>query len=144
MKLGRTDNEDMPQALSLDLRQRILDAATQGQSHRSVALRFGVGRSSVSRLVERFEATQSLHPGKAPGKKPTLRQEHWTAIQQQIQENPNLSVPELTRWLEKTQGIKLTSAAVHDNLKRSGYTYKKRRWWHESEMKQSERSLDKK
>lgn len=139
--LGHADHRDMPQALSLDLRKRILEATAQGQSHRSVAERFAVGKSSVSRLVDKYATTQSLQPGKPSGRKATLQPEHWKALQEQIASHPNVTVPELTAWLEKTFAIKLTLAAVHDNLKRAGYTYKKRQWWHEREASNDETSF---
>jgi len=49
--------------LSLDLRQRIVDAYLAGEgSQRTLAKRFHVGKNTVERLLNRFKKTGSLAP----------------------------------------------------------------------------------
>lgn len=50
-------------ALSLDLRQRIVDAYLAGEgSQRALAKRFHVGKNTVERLLKRFKETGSVAP----------------------------------------------------------------------------------
>ncbi|MCH7692868.1 MAG: helix-turn-helix domain-containing protein, partial [Proteobacteria bacterium] len=48
---------------SLDLRQRIIEAARSGSSARAAARRFGVSASSAINLVARWRNTGSYAPG---------------------------------------------------------------------------------
>jgi len=115
-------------AYSVDLRERIVAAAKSGQSHGAVAQRFGVAKTTVSRFVRQLDQRQTLTPGKASGKPPRLREEHWHAIEGYLAAHPNASVADLQAWMQQTLGVCLSASAVHDNLKRHGYTFKKRVW----------------
>lgn len=115
-------------AYSLDLRERIVNAVKSGQSQGAVAQRFGVTQTSVSRFVRQLDQRQTLTPRKASGKPPRLTQEHWHAIEGYLAQHPNATVATLQAWMHKTLGVYLSPSAVHDNLRRRGYTFKKRVW----------------
>ena len=129
-------------AYSLDLRERIVAAAKSGQSHRAVAQRFDVAKSTVTRLVQQDQQRQNLTPGKASGKPPRLTQAHWQQIEAFLAGNANTTVPDLHAWIRDTLGISLSVSAVHDNLKRHGYTFKKRAWSLEKGTNPTERSFE--
>jgi transposase len=129
-------------AYSVDLRERIVAAVKNGQSHRAVARRFNVAKATVTRLVHQFAQYQNLAPGKARGKPPRLTEAHWADIEAFLANNPNMTVPDLQTWMRDTLGVSLSVSAVHDNLKRHGYTFKKRAWSLAREMNPTERSSE--
>ena len=129
-------------AYSVDLRERIVGAVQNGQSHRAVAQRFGVAKATVTRLVCQFDQHQSLTPGKASGKPPRLCDAHWHSIETFLADSPNASVADLQAWIQETLGVSLSVSAVHDNLKRRGYTFKKRVWSRERETKPTEQASE--
>jgi transposase len=129
-------------AYSVDLRERIVAAATSGQSHRAVAERLGVAKTTVSRLVRQFDQQHNLTPGRATGKPPRLFEEHWQAIEAFLAETPNATVATVQTFLHDTLGVSLCASAVHDNLKRRGYTFKKRVWSRAKETNPTARSSE--
>ena len=62
----------MSRAYSTDLRERVVRAHLAGEPIRSVAARFGIGVSCVSRWVARYRKTGSVVPGKVGGHCPWL------------------------------------------------------------------------
>jgi putative transposase len=61
----------MAGALSIDLRERVVDAVVrEGMSRRGAAERFGVGVSTAIAWVARFHATGSVAPGQMGGHRP--------------------------------------------------------------------------
>jgi putative transposase len=61
----------MARALSIDLRERVVDAVVRGGlSRRAAAKRFGVGESTAIAWVARFHETGSVAPGQMGGPRP--------------------------------------------------------------------------
>jgi putative transposase len=61
----------MAQPLSMDLRERVVAAVEdEGLSRHQAAVRFGVGVSTVIRLVRRLRETGSLAPSRMGGRRP--------------------------------------------------------------------------
>ena len=61
----------MARPLSIDLRERVVDAVERGGlSRRQAAERFGVGVSTVIAWVARFRRTGSVAPGRMGGHRP--------------------------------------------------------------------------
>jgi transposase len=127
-------------AYSLDLRERIVAAAKTGQSHTTVAQRFAVTKTTVARFVRQFDQHQHLNARKPTGKPPRLCEQHWQQIEDYLAEHPNAVVAQVRTFLQDTLHITLSPSAVHDNLKRRGYTFKKRVWWRENETTESDSS----
>jgi transposase-like protein len=64
---------DLMKPISLDLRQRIVDAYERGEgSQAKIAKRFGVGISTIKRLLKQWRTTGSLQLGKPGGPLPFL------------------------------------------------------------------------
>ena len=85
-------------ALSLDLRKRIVDAYEQGQgSQQAIAQRFGVGSSTVERLLKQWRTTGSLDPKKPPGATPIVGADHLPMIEQWLKAENDLTQEELAR-----------------------------------------------
>ena len=60
----------MPRPLSLDLRERIVEAVEAGSSRREAAERFEVSVSCAIKLLQRWERTGSVAPAPMGGRKP--------------------------------------------------------------------------
>ena len=113
------------QAYSLDLRQRIVAAVQQeGLTQQQAAHRFAVSPATVSRYLQAGRQGQDLAPKKPPGKPARLSQalaQRWEA---HIHEHPHATITEHQQWLAQ-QGVPLCYSAVHANLQRRGFTFKK-------------------
>ena len=113
-------------ALSLDLRQRVVEALDAGQSHASIAERFAVSVSSVERLARKKRHGHSLTPGKSPGKKPLVEQERQYAFEQLTASRTDWTLQTLAQaWQQQVGGKALSQATVLRTLRRIGFTYKK-------------------
>jgi transposase len=113
-------------AYSLDLRERIVQAAEQGQPLTVVARRFAVGRSTVQRYLTRARRTQQLAPKPIPGRPATIPSEaHW-ALEEQVHASPDATLAEHCDAWEKTQGIRVSVATMCRALQRINWPRKKR------------------
>lgn len=116
----------MGKSTSPDLRQRIVRGVASGQSRRSVAARLEVAPSTAVRIQKRYEATGSLAPAKqgrpaGSGKLGRLRE----AIVGQVEARPDVTMPELARWLEAEHGVSADPSNLSKFLRQQGFTYKK-------------------
>lgn len=84
----------MTQALSNDLRERVVVAVIAGESCRSVAYRFGVSVSSIVKWSQRYRATGSVAPGKMGGHRRRILEPHRTFIHERLTQNPQLTLHE--------------------------------------------------
>jgi len=130
-------------ALSLDLRERILAALLAGHKRADIAARFAVSESSVYRLHRQFKATQDLAPKKRPGRGHALPDAHLPAlealIQELIQEQTDPTGQSLlAAWQEQT-GKRIGLSTMHRALQRVGRSYKKSAASPASGMKPSEK-----
>ena len=110
--------------LSMDLRQRILQAYDKGDVTRDqVASRFEVSLGMVKKLIQ-----QRTHKGDiAPrhhrsGRKPVILDTHRRDMRLLVKEQPDLTLEEIRAHLD----LKCTIQAIHYVLADMGLTYKKR------------------
>lgn len=122
---------------SLDLRQRIVEAVEQGISKTKVARQFKVNRSTVYEYL-RLSEQGDLKAKSPPGRPRTLTEEQVEALEQQVQENADLSLQEHADLFEAEQQVKLGFSTVNLYFKRLGITRKKRASAPASEMTKSE------
>ena len=111
--------------LSMDLRQRILNAYDKGDVTRDqVAKRFEVSLGMVKKLLQ-----QRTHKGDiAPrhhlsGRKPVILDSHRREMRLLLKKQPDLTLVEIRAHLD----LKCTIQAIHYVLADMGLTYKKRR-----------------
>ena len=113
------------QAYSLDLSHRIVLAVQQrGLTQQQAAQRFEVSPATVSRYLKRADEGEDLAAKKPPGKPARLSQalaQRWEA---HIHEHPHATIAQQQQWLAQ-QGVPLCYSAVHANLQRRGFTFKK-------------------
>jgi transposase len=114
----------MRKTISLDLRQRILDAYDRKEGNRQeVARRFCVSLGMVKKLLQQRRRTGDLRPRhRFSGPKPKLVQIHQQQLRQMLARKPDLTLEEMRQALT----VRCTLQAIHYLLERMGLTYKKR------------------
>jgi transposase len=117
----------MSQALSLDLRVRVLAAVAAGMSHRAAGQRFGVSAASVSRWRAREREQGDARPKALGGDR---RSQHIEAHGEQIlallAEAPDHTLEELRAALAE-RGIRVGYGTLWRFFDRHAITLKKRR-----------------
>src|SRR3954468_8692280 len=118
---------DMPKALSLDLRSRVLAAIDEGLSCRQAAARFGVSASSAIRWQGMRQAGGDAQPKPQGGDRLSYRTEaHADLIHAALAEVPDITLPELKARLAQ-QGAQVSVSALWRFCRRHKITRKKRR-----------------
>ncbi len=114
-------------AFSLDLRQRILDAALRGDAtEQAVVDRFGVSRSFVQKIKRLWRRTGSIVPSTAPrGPRPTLSDDDRAALAAWVEATPDATAEELARRLRAERGRSVRRSVVNRALVALGLTLKK-------------------
>lgn len=116
----------MGRPLSADLRNRIVSDVNVGNSRRGAAARFGVAASTAVRLKARFDATGSVAAGRMGRPKGSGKLGgHRDFIIAQVDERPDITMPELASALLAECGIEVDPSNLSKFLCRAGYTYKK-------------------
>ena len=117
----------MSEALSVDLRARVVQTVLKGASCRSAAARFGVSVSSAIRWCARLRETGSVAPGALGGDRRSGRIEAQAAlILQEVDRTPDITLGELKKALAAS-GMIAGIATLWRFLERHGITLKKRR-----------------
>ena len=114
----------MTRPLSNDLRERVVAAATAGESCRSVAERFGVAVSSVVKWSQRLRATGSVAPRKMGGYRKPILDPHRAFIVERIAQTSHLTLHGLKDELA-ARGVKVSHDTVWKFLRREGLRFKK-------------------
>ncbi len=116
----------MAQALSLDLRTRVLAAVAEGASHRQAAARFGVSAASVSRWRALERAQGDARPGPLGGDRRSARVEAQAGlILRLVEETPDTTIEELRGELA-ARGHGFGYGTIQRFFARHGITRKKR------------------
>ena len=118
----------MAKALSVDLRRRVVAAVEAGSSRRGAADRFGVGISSAIRWVAQARETGDVAPKPQGGaRRPSRIDPHGDLIMGWLDEEPDITLPEIAARLDEEVGYRPPTSVVHEFFKRRGVTRKKRR-----------------
>lgn len=115
----------MARPLSMDLRERLVKAIEAGSSRRAAAERFGVSESCAIKLMQRWERTGSLSPGRMGGHKEHALAAHAERVQALVKAQPDITIDELHVHLIG-EGIAVGRSAVGRFLQSLGLTRKKR------------------
>ena len=110
--------------LSLDLRERILDAYDNQEGTREeIARRFRVSLGMVKKLLQQRRRTGNIAPRHhLAGRKPTVLPIHRHQFRALLQKKNDLTLKEL----RGATGLKCSLQAIHVVLRKMGLTYKKR------------------
>jgi len=96
----------MPAPLSLDLRQRIVQAVKRGWSMREAARRFAVAPSTAIKLMQRVEATGSAAPAQDGGHRRALLDPFEKRLETLVLATADITLAELQREVEKRVGLR--------------------------------------
>ena len=113
-------------ALSLDLRQRIVACVERGVSKSETARRFGVSRSTVHRLLAHRQQSGSLEARRHPGAARRLTVEQHEAVAQQMRVHRHATLEEHCRLWQAQQGQAISPSTFWRTLKRMNWSHKKR------------------
>jgi len=115
----------MSKALSVDLRERVVRAVSDGASCRGAAARFGVSASSAIRWCARLRDTGSVVPGALGGDRRSGRIEvHAVRILLEVERTPDMTLAELKAALAAS-GVSAGIATLWRFLNRHAVTLKK-------------------
>jgi transposase len=115
----------MPRPLSLDLRERIVEAVETGSSRREAAEQFEVSVSCAIKLVQRWERTGSVAPAPMGGRKPYALAAHEARVRAVLAAQPDITLDELRAQLTD-EGIEVSRSSIGRFLQALGWTRKKR------------------
>jgi|ERR1700745_924836 transposase len=116
----------MARALSLDLRERVVEEVAKGTSCRQAAARFGVSASSAIRWAAKIRSGSALAPKKQGGDRRSRRIEAEAAfILGAVAERPDITLAELQGKLEK-RGARFGIGTLWRFFRRHKITLKKR------------------
>jgi transposase len=116
----------MAQALSLDLRRRIVRAIEDGLSRRAAAARFAVSQSCAIKLMQRWKGTGSVAPTVPAAKKQFALAPHEELVRGLIVAEPDITLDELQARLA-AEAIVVGRTSIHRYLHALKLTHKKRR-----------------
>lgn len=122
--------EDMPAAISTDLRIRIVEArAKEGQTYEELAERFDVGRATVDRVLRLARETGSVEPAPHGGGTPRrVTDVEQAVLRELVRTRPDATLDELCVALTVRTGVDISRATMGRELQRLGLTRKKNRW----------------
>jgi transposase len=114
--------------LSLGVRRRAVDAYLTGDATLDqVAVRFAIGRATLTRWLQRQRLTGSLGPSDAePGPAPEAGLREELALRQAVDERPDATLRERSARLEERTGLRVGTSSVDRLLARPGLTRKKK------------------
>lgn len=120
----------MATAYSLDLRQKILQAVERGAgSQRQIAEFFGVSQSFVEKLLIRVRHTGQVAARKQGGQRPPrLDPAACAQVRHWLQEQPDMTLEELSDRVWDTARIRISVSALCRLLQQLGVPRKKRRF----------------
>ena len=116
----------MPKAISIDLRQRVLDYVLSGHSARAAARYYSVSESFAIKLVRRWKETGSIEPspmGYGPGKGKLAPYTDY--LIGQVTAYPDITMNDLAALLQRDHNIEVAPASLSRLLRRKGLRYKK-------------------
>lgn len=113
--------------LSMDLRHRVVAALQTGQTYTQVAHRFCVSQATVGRLARQWREEGHLEPLPVPGRPRAIAQHEQETLRALLADQREGTLESLSRALEEQIGKRVSSSALHRNLKWLGYSHKKSR-----------------
>ena len=114
-------------ALSLDLRQRIVDALQEGQTRPQVAQRFAVSLATVGRLARQWREQQHLQPKPIPGRSRAVRPSEQETLRALVAADKNATLGSLSDAFFEQTGRRVSISAMQRNLRWLENSHKKSR-----------------
>ena len=116
---------DAMKALSMDLRERIVEGRKSGISAADLSKRYHVGKRTIQRWWSRYLEAGSPYQLQRGGHLKSRVCGHEEQLSQWIEHAPDLSLEELCERLRSECSVSLSPSQLCRRLKAMGYTYKK-------------------
>ena len=118
----------MPRAYSQDLRDRVINAVTDGgESRHAAARRFGVSAASAIKWVQHYERHGSRRDRGTGGHRPSLVRQHRAWLLSQADANSSLTLRSLCDLLRTKHGIRADPGILSRFFRAEGISFKKKR-----------------
>ena len=113
------------QALSEDIRSRVVEFVEDGGTRREAARKFRISPSSAVRFVSQWRRERSLK-AKPQGGDRRRKLARWrNEIVAIVEDKPDITMPELAAVMAEQHKLSIAPASLSRFLCRLGYTYKK-------------------
>jgi transposase len=112
-------------AYALDLRERVLQARSQGRSAQAVAQQFSLSKRSVERYWRRYQDTGQATARKMGGHRRSRLAPHDATLRAWLAARPDLTLGELQQRCRQELQVRLGLTALWHRLERLGLSYKK-------------------
>ena len=116
----------MSRAYSEDLRDRVLDAVTAGNSARGAAARFGIGVATAVRWVRRWRESGERQARRQGCPKRSILDPHEAFLFGLVDEQSDITLDEMCARLHDERGVKAARVTVWRFFERRGWAFKKR------------------
>src|SRR6516164_6067554 len=114
----------MPKSLSVDIRERVIEAVQAGASRREAAERFEISASAVVKWLQRWR-DHGVCVAKPRGGSRSILEDHAERILALVDEQPDRTLDELVAAMHKRR-IPGSRSALWRFLNRHGITFKKK------------------
>lgn len=110
------------EAISLDLRNRVIEDCDRGLGTGEVAAKYQVSQSWVRRLKQRRRETGSIEPLPWNGGRPLrLSPQQEDRLRRLVEQCPDATIDELHKRLR----VKCCRSTIHESMRRLGLSHKK-------------------
>ncbi len=118
----------MARAYSMDLRERAVRAAHQGDLTREeVAHRFGIGEATLYTWLRRWREEGSLKPRPhGGGRRARLDETGMRRLEEHVEQHNDRTLEEYCVWVEQTLGVEMSTSAMDRALVKLRLPRKKR------------------
>jgi transposase len=110
---------------SVDLRQRVLAAVTQGLPQQQVAQTFGVSIGTIKRLIHKHRTGADLTPQSPPGRRATISPDQYPALRAQLDAQPDATFAQHAAVWNAVHSTSLSQWTLGRAIRRMGWTRKK-------------------
>lgn len=112
-------------ALSMDIRNRIVELRLLGESSSIIATRLMVSERSVRRIWAQYEQQGHVEPGRQGGNTPVKLREHEAQLLKWIESEPDVTLKMLAERIQEQLQIKVCAPTVWRRLKAMRISHKK-------------------
>ena len=116
----------MGKPLSMDLRERVMEAVEGGMSTRQAAARFSIGIATAGSWARLKRAKGSVAPARQGKPKGSVLDPHADFIRDLIDTRPDITPQEIAERLAQERSVRVVYTAVWKFLDRHGLAHTKR------------------
>lgn len=113
------------QALSEDLRARVLARVDEGVPVYEAAEVFGVSVSYIYKALGRRRETGEVTARAQRSHQPRVLEPYHEALRARVAAVPDATIEEMREWLRRTHGVAASAGGMWNTLTRLGLTHKK-------------------